>query len=55
MLGSNYYHLKGKNFKELSAMQKCPYDPRGYFIINGFEKVILVHEQIYYKIEKQVK
>ena len=46
MLGSNYCHLKGKNFKELSAMQECPYDPRGYFIINGVEKVILIHEQM---------
>ena len=46
MLGSNHCHLKGKNFKELCAMKECPYDPRGYFIINGVEKVILIHEQM---------
>ena len=46
MLGSNHCHLKGKNYKELSAMKECPYDPRGYFIINGVEKIILIHEQM---------
>ena len=46
MLGSNHCHLKGKTFKELSAMKECPYDPRGYFIINGVEKIILIHEQM---------
>ena len=46
MLGSNHCHLKGKTYKELSAMKECPYDPRGYFIINGVEKVILIHEQM---------
>ena len=46
MLGSNHCYLKGKNYKELSAMKECPYDPRGYFIINGIEKVILIHEQM---------
>lgn len=46
MLGSNHCHLKGKKFKELCAMKECPYDPRGYFIINGVEKVILIHEQM---------
>ena len=46
MLGSNHCYLKGKNYKELSAMKECPYDPRGYFIINGVEKVILIHEQM---------
>ena len=46
MLGSNHCHLKGKSYKELIAMKECPYDPRGYFIINGVEKVILIHEQM---------
>ena len=46
MLGSNHCHLKGKSYKELCAMMECPYDPRGYFIINGVEKVILIHEQM---------
>jgi len=46
MLGSNHCRLKGKNYKELIAMKECPYDPRGYFIINGVEKAILIHEQM---------
>ena len=46
MLGCNHCHLKGKKIKELIAMKECPYDPRGYFIINGVEKVILIHEQM---------
>ena len=46
MLGSNNCILKDKNSEELSAMKECPYDPRGYFIINGVEKVILIHEQM---------
>ena len=46
MLGSNHCYLKGKNYKELIAMKECPYDPRGYFIINGVEKVLLIHEQM---------
>ena len=46
MLGSNHCILKGKNFKELSSLHECPYDPRGYFIVKGVEKVILIHEQM---------
>ena len=46
MLGSNHCHLKGKNFKELTALKECPYDPRGYFIINGVEKIMLIQEQM---------
>jgi DNA-directed RNA polymerase III subunit RPC2 len=25
---------------------ECPYDPRGYFIVNGTEKVLLIQEQM---------
>ncbi len=46
MLGSNHCRLKGKNYKELIALKECPYDPKGYFILNGVEKVILIHEQM---------
>ena len=46
MLGSNHCILKNKNYKELCAMKECPYDPRGYFIINGTERVVLIHEQM---------
>ena len=27
-------------------MLECPYDPRGYFIIRGVEKVVLIQEQL---------
>jgi DNA-directed RNA polymerase III subunit RPC2 len=46
MLGSTNCYLAGKNEAELAKMQECPYDPRGYFIVKGVEKVILIHEQM---------
>jgi DNA-directed RNA polymerase III subunit RPC2 len=27
-------------------VKECPYDPRGYFIIKGVEKVHLIQEQM---------
>lgn len=27
-------------------MKECPYDPKGYFIVNGSEKVLLTQEQM---------
>ena len=27
-------------------MRECPYDPGGYFVIKGVEKVILMQEQL---------
>lgn len=27
-------------------MQECPYDPGGYFIVRGSEKVVLIQEQL---------
>ena len=42
MVGSSRCHLRNKSENELARLQECPYDPRGYFIINGTEKVILI-------------
>lgn len=46
MLGSNHCYLKGKNPTELALIKECPYDPKGYFIIKGTEKVVLMQEQM---------
>lgn len=46
MIGSSRCHLRGRSEKELSELQECPYDPKGYFVINGTEKVILIQEQM---------
>ncbi len=46
MLGSKNCHLTGKTNKELAENYECPFDPRGYFIIKGTEKVILIQEQL---------
>ena len=46
MLGSTNCFLTGKSEKELAEMQECPFDPKGYFIIKGVEKAILIQEQL---------
>ena len=46
MLGSSNCHLTGKSEKELADMEECPYDPKGYFVIKGVEKVVLIQEQL---------
>ena len=46
MLGSSNCHLTGKSEKELAEMQECPFDPKGYFVVKGVEKVILIQEQL---------
>jgi DNA-directed RNA polymerase III subunit RPC2 len=46
MLGSSNCVLKGKTEAQLSALQECPYDPGGYFVVKGTEKVILIQEQL---------
>jgi DNA-directed RNA polymerase III subunit RPC2 len=46
MLGSNHCYLKGKNPTDLALIKECPYDPKGYFIIKGVEKVVLMQEQM---------
>lgn len=37
---------KLKTLEELAHAQECPYDPGGYFIVRGSEKVILMQEQL---------
>ena len=46
MLGSSHCHLVGKSIKDLAENNECPYDPKGYFIVKGVEKVILIQEQL---------
>lgn len=46
MLKSRNCSLYGKNFAELVKAQECPIDAGGYFVVNGSEKVILIHEQL---------
>lgn len=46
MLRSCKCRLSGANNAQMEAMNECPLDPGGYFIINGTEKVILIQEQL---------
>jgi len=46
MLRSSKCLLRDKSEAELQAMKECPYDPGGYFVIKGVEKVILIQEQL---------
>jgi DNA-directed RNA polymerase III subunit RPC2 len=46
MLRSEKCILTGKSDAELSGLKECLYDPGGYFIVKGNEKVILMHEQL---------
>ena len=46
MLRSNKCILSHKSVDELAALKECPYDPGGYFIVKGVEKVILIQEQL---------
>jgi DNA-directed RNA polymerase III subunit RPC2 len=46
MLGSTHCHLNNKSEKELARMNECIHDPKGYFILKGTEKVVLIHEQM---------
>lgn len=46
MLRSNRCILHNKTNDELASYQECPYDPGGYFIVKGVEKVILIQEQL---------
>eukprot|EP00981_Chlorochromonas_danica_P006491 scaffold1403_cov180-Ochromonas_danica.AAC.18 len=46
MLRSEKCVLNGKNSTELAAMKECEYDPGGYFVVKGNEKVLLMHEQL---------
>jgi DNA-directed RNA polymerase III subunit RPC2 len=42
MLGASNCWLNGMSMEEMAKANECPYDPRGYFIINGVEKVLLI-------------
>jgi DNA-directed RNA polymerase III subunit RPC2 len=46
MLRSTKCVLRDKTEAQLQAMKECPYDPGGYFVIKGVEKVILIQEQL---------
>jgi len=46
MLRSSRCVLTGKSDAELAALKECAYDPGGYFVIKGVEKVILMQEQL---------
>ncbi|KAL3822037.1 hypothetical protein ACHAXA_007830 [Cyclostephanos tholiformis] len=46
MLRSSKCLLRDKSERELARMKECPYDPGGYFIVKGVEKVILIQEQL---------
>ncbi|KAK6036191.1 DNA-directed RNA polymerase, beta subunit [Cooperia oncophora] len=46
MLRSSKCILKDLAEEELARVQECPYDPGGYFIVKGSEKVILIQEQL---------
>jgi len=46
MLRSSHCVLRGRSERELEAAQECPYDPGGYFIVKGIEKVCLMQEQL---------
>jgi DNA-directed RNA polymerase III subunit RPC2 len=47
MLRSEKCCLSGKSEHALATqMKECPYDPGGYFIIKGVEKVVLIQEQL---------
>ena len=46
MLRSARCVLRGKSDGELAKLQECPYDPGGYFIVRGVEKVVLIQEQL---------
>jgi DNA-directed RNA polymerase III subunit RPC2 len=46
MLRSKNCVLRDKSYDEQVALKECCYDPGGYFVIKGVEKVILIQEQL---------
>ena len=46
MLKSKYCHLNGMSDEELIKAGEDPYDPGGYFIVNGTEKVLVKIEDL---------
>lgn len=45
MLRSELCALHGKSEAEMERLGECPYDPGGYFIIKGVERVLMMQEQ----------
>ncbi|PPJ55147.1 hypothetical protein CBER1_05432 [Cercospora berteroae] len=45
MLKSKMCGLRNRSEAELYALQECPFDQGGYFIINGSEKVLIAQER----------
>ena len=46
MLRSCKCALNGKTPAEQAKLYECPYDPGGYFIVRGQERVVLIQEQL---------
>mmetsp|Transcript_38743 Transcript_38743/g.50119 ORF Transcript_38743/g.50119 Transcript_38743/m.50119 type:complete len:1149 (-) Transcript_38743:193-3639(-) len=46
MLRSCKCVLAGKSEDGLAALKECPFDPGGYFVVKGVEKVVLMQEQL---------
>jgi len=46
MLRSKYCELYGKSRQQLAHCYECPFDPGGYFIVKGAEKIILIKEEL---------
>lgn len=46
MLRSCKCVLNGLTEAQMAGKQECPYDPGGYFVIRGLEKVVLTQEQL---------
>ena len=46
MLQSSKCVLHGLDHDEMALKNECPYDPGGYFVTRGQEKVILIQEQL---------
>lgn len=46
MLRSDICVLHKKSEEELMKLGECPYDPGGYFIVKGTERVLLMQEQL---------
>lgn len=46
MLRSCRCVLSGRSEAELAKLKECPFDPGGYFVVKGQEKVILIQEQL---------
>lgn len=46
MLRSSRCRLTGMDQAKLAAAKECPFDPGGYFVIKGLEKVLVIQEQL---------